>query len=91
MVAALPAGGAAPVPPGLGDRGIVVHEPPPGAAGLLRAARVPRHRGALCDAGPRTLAFAGRQVVERFLAETGLKRADPSAYAVVQHDFVAAP
>lgn len=89
MVAALPADGAAPVL-GLGYRGIVVHE----LHLVLRDCFELRvYRGTVvvqCDAGPRTLADAGRQV-ERFLAETGLKRADPSAYAVVQHDFAAAP
>ncbi len=89
-VAALPAGGAAPVPPGVGYRGIVVHEP---RLVLRDCSELRVYRGtvaAQCDAGPRTLADAGRQV-ERFLAETGLRSADPSAYAVVQQDFAAAP
>lgn len=90
MLAALQPGGAAPTPPGLGYRGILVH-----LAGqvLPRCYELRVYRGtvdAQCETGARTLADPGRQV-ERFLAETGLKRTDPSAYGLVQQDFAAAP
>jgi len=90
MVAALQPGGAAPTPPGLGYRGILVHD----AGQLLpRCYELRVYRGAVdaqCESGARTLADPGRQV-ERFLAETGLKRVDASAYDLVQQDFAAAP
>ncbi|HET7464147.1 MAG TPA: hypothetical protein VFJ82_23015 [Longimicrobium sp.] len=90
MVTALQPGSAAPEPPGLGYRGIVVHN-----AGqlLARCYDLRVYRGAVaaqCETGARTLADPGRQV-ERFLAETGLKRADPAAYDLAQQDFAAAP
>jgi hypothetical protein len=89
-LAALPAGGEPVELPATGYRGIVVRnlvKVYPGCEEL----RV--YRGtvtAFCGGAVRTRVDAGRQV-ERFLAGTGLKDTDPSAYEVVLQDLAAAP
>lgn len=89
-VAALQPGGPAAPPPGLGYRGIVVHN---AGSVLARCLDARFYRGSVtaqCETGTRTLADPGRQV-ERFLAGTGLQGTDPSAYDLAQQDFAAAP
>ncbi|HET7230328.1 MAG TPA: hypothetical protein VFJ16_10015 [Longimicrobium sp.] len=88
MLEARTPGGPGATPPGLGYRGIVVENL---GAVLPGCAQLRAYRGtvtAQCPEGARSLADTNR-AVERFLAETGLKEADASAYALVQQDLAA--
>jgi hypothetical protein len=86
MLRALQPGGVPAEAPGLGYRGLVVRgveEVLPGCS-ELRA-----YRGtvaAQCGAATRSLADPGR-AVERFLAGTGLRAANPGAYAAVRQEL----
>ena len=79
----LPPGGAAPEPPGLGYRGMVVRGVEAALPGCTELRLFRGAAAAECAAGPRT--FTDRErAVERWLVDSARRRLDPGLVEVLQ-------
>ena len=75
--------GAAPEPPGLGYRGMVVHGVETALPGCTSVRAFRGAASAECGGSPRVYADPDRGL-ERWLVETARRRLDPDLFAVIQ-------